>query len=359
MRIGIDARMIEHSGIGTYIRNILLRLPELSDNEYVLFGDPNKLEKYNMPVIKSDFPIYSLAEQIFFPNVIKKAGLDLFHSMHYTMPVVYSGKIVVTIYDLIHLIFPEYLPSKLGCLYAKFMINSACKKSKKIITISENTKDDVMKYFSIDSSKIRVIYLGVSEVFKPSEEKANIMRKEYGRYMLYVGLIKPHKNILRLIEVFRNLKRNKKVKHKLILIGKGKSPYINEVKEKILDYNMEKEILMFENIPIEKLVDFYCGSDLFVLPSLYEGFGLTLLEAMACGCPVVTSNTSSLPEVVGDAGLMFNPYDINSMEETIYNILNDKTLSQNLIKKGFEQINKFSWKETAKSLLRVYEEVFV
>ena len=357
MKIGIDARMIESSGIGTYIKNLVCLLPKISRDEYVLFGSRSKLEKYNLPVIEADFPIYGVKEQIFFPRIIKKEKLDLFHATHYTIPVMYFGKMVVSVHDLIHLVYPEYLSSKPAYYYAKFMMASACRKAKKIITISENTKKDIIKYFHIEPSKIEITYPAVSDDFNPSQAKSEIMKKKYGEYILYVGAIRPHKNILRLLDAFNKLKKEKKIKHKLILIGKGKIPYIYDVRKKISDFSLANEVLIMEEIEQDKLIDFYCGADLFVFPSLYEGFGLPPLEAMVCGCPVVCSNNSSLPEVVGDAALLVNPYNVNEITDAIYKILTNEKLKNNLVKKGFERAKMFSWKKMTEETLKIYEKV--
>lgn len=349
--------MIDNLGIGTYIENLILTLPENNDWEYVLFGSKDKLEKYNLPVVEADFPIYGLKEQILYPAIIKKAKVDLFHSTHYTIPLLYSGQIVVTVHDLIHLIYPEYLPSKLAYYYAKFIISSACRKSKKIITISENTKKDIMKIFNIELSKIAVTYPAVSAEFNFSQKKSETIKKEYGEYILYVGAVRPHKNILRLLEAFNKLKKEKKIKQKLILIGKGKIPYIYEVRKKISDLSLANDVLIVEEIEQNKLVDFYCGADLFVFPSLYEGFGLPPLEAMACGCPVVCSNTSSLPEVIGDAAVLFNPSDTKEIENAIFKVIADRKIMDELIEKGLKRVKLFSWKKMAEETSKIYEEV--
>ncbi|MDO8735372.1 MAG: glycosyltransferase family 1 protein [Elusimicrobiota bacterium] len=357
MLIGIDARMIESSGIGTYIRNLIYWLPKISGHKYMLFGNASKLKKYDMPVTEADFPIYGLGEQIFFPGIIKKAKVGLFHSTHYTIPVMYQGKMVVNIHDLIHLVYPEYLSSKPAYYYAKFMISSACRKAVKIITISENTKNDIIKYFNVEPSKIKITYPAVSDDFNFSPAKSEIMKKKYGEYILYVGAIRPHKNILLLIDAFFKLKKEKKIKHKLILIGKGKIPYIYAVGKKISDFSLVNEVLIMEEIEQDKLINFYCGANMFIFPSLYEGFGLPPLEAMACGCPVVCSNNSSLPEVVGGSALTISPTSADELVSAIYRVITDVNLRNNLIEKGLERAKMFSWKKMAEETLKIYEEV--
>lgn len=352
MKIGIDARMVEHFGIGTYISNIITYLPKNSNNEYVLFGDKLKLKKYGLPIVETNFPIYSLQEQLFFINLIKKESVDLFFAPHYTIPVLYSGKIIVVIHDLIHLIYPNFLSSRFAHWYAKFMIKTALLKSKKVITISNNSKNDILKWFNVDSTKIKVIYPAVGTEFCFSKEKMEIKQKKYGKYLLYVGALRPHKNILNLVKVFNNLKTKNKIEHKLILVGKGKKFYVDEIK-KIAN----KDCIIVDNATKEDIIEFYCGAKLFIFPSLYEGFGLPPLEAMSCSCPVAVSNTSSLPEVVGDAGIYFNPNNLDDMEQKIMLVLRDENLREQLVQKGLQRKKLFSWDKTVKGILEVFNEV--
>ena len=357
MRIGIDARMIDSSGIGTYIKNLIYWLPKVSNYEYILFGNEQKLKPYGLQIVQADFPIYGLKEQLFMSRIINNKNIDLMHFTHYTIPIMYSGNMVVNVHDLIHIVYPEYLPSKFALLYAKFMIGSACKKAKRVITISEYTKKDIIKYFQTESKKISITYLAAGDIFKPSSIIAEDMKKKYGKYFLYVGAIRPHKNILFLLESFIKLKKEKNILHKLVLIGKGKIPYINHVRKKISDYSLQNDVLIIEEIKQEELVSFYCGADIFLFPSLYEGFGLPPLEAMSCGCPVISSNTSSLPEVVGDACILVDPNNMKNFTDSIYNVIINENLKKELIKKGFERLKLFSWEKTAKETVNIYKEV--
>lgn len=354
MKVGIDARMVDNLGIGTYIKGIIQWLPKLSNYKYVLFGNSKRLEFYNLPVVEFDCPIYGLKEQVLFPGVIKKAGIDLLHLPHYNAPLFLQQKKVVTIHDLIHLIYPEYLPSKKAYFYARFMIGQACKNAEIIIADSQSTKNDIVKYFNIAPSKIKVIYLGYSRDFRQSSEKAAKSKLEYGKYLLYVGAIRPHKNVLNFIDAFYMLKQEKNIENKLIIVGKGKPPYIDEVRKKINSYNLGDEVLIFENVPQKKLVELYCGAELFVFLSFYEGFGLPPLEAMACGCPVITSNAASLPEVAGEAGIMIDPYNIDEMKQSIYRVLTESELRRQMIEKGLRRVKLFSWEKTVKKTLEIY-----
>jgi glycosyltransferase involved in cell wall biosynthesis len=357
MRIGIDARMIEHSGIGSYIKTLVSYIGKFDKNDYVLFGDPGKLEQFNIPVIKADFPVYSITEQIKLPGLLKKSGIDLFHETHYNVPYFYNGKLITTIHDLIHLIMPEFLPSKAAYLYAKFMIAYACKKSEKIITISQHTKNDLVKYFNVEPSKIEVIYIGVNPVFKPSKEISGEMTKKIGKYILYVGAVRPHKNVHTLIEAFIALRNKHNIEHKLVLIGKGKPEYIAKIGSIIALNKLENIVLRPEVKSQEELAKYYCGADIFVFPSLYEGFGLPPLEAMACGCPVISSNTSSLPEVIGDAGIMVGPKNVNAFADSIYNVISDPELKRSMSLNGIARSKSFSYEKTVKETAEIYNQI--
>ena len=234
----------------------------------------------------------------------------------------------------------------------------------KIITISDFTKNELINYTNISPNKIKTIYLGVDNQFKQlSSKEIEDIRMEYklpNSYILYVGSEQSRKNFISIIKALYNLKKKYNLKD-LKLIKAGRSQIHDSQRNKIFDLikelNLEKDIIFTNYVSEEYLVKLYNAADIFVYPSLYEGFGLPPLEAMACGCPVITSNTSSLPEVVGDAGIMINPYDIDSLTESIHKILADNDLKKELSKKSLERAKFFNWKKTADQTLEVYEEV--
>ncbi|MFH1369553.1 MAG: glycosyltransferase family 1 protein [Elusimicrobiota bacterium] len=356
-KIAIDARMIDHSGIGTLLKNILSRLPKTGNLDISLIGRRDQLDKYGLSIIEADYPIYGIKEQLLMPGLLRKNDISLYHATHYNVPVLFGGKMIANIHDLIHLVFPHFLPSKAAYLYSKFLFAAACRKSKKIITISEHTKNDIIDQFKTDPSKIEIIYPGVSADFSPSAEKASAMKKIYGKYILYVGAVRPHKNVLKLVEAFILLKKSQNIEHKLIIIGKSKPEYLRQINRILSENLLKDEVLHFENAEAGNLVDFYCGAELFAFPSLYEGFGLPPLEAMACGCPVVTSNVSSLPEVVGNAALTVNPDCAEDISSVIHKMISNDNLRKELISKGLERAKIFSWEKAAERTMKIYEEL--
>ena len=347
MKIAVDARMINMSGIGTYIQNLI------KNNCYnIALGNLEELKKYEKYIdeeIEFNEKIYGIKEQLRFPyKKLKKLKPDVLHVPHYNVPIFYRGKMVVTIHDLTHLVHKEFLPNKFAYYYAKFMMWIAIKKATKIITVSENSKKDILKFFKVNPDKIEVIYNGISldQFYKKEKKDINYLYQKYNipenrKNILYVGNLKPHKNLERLLEAFSKI--TNKDDYNLILVGKAFKNYnVLEEKEKLL--NINKNVIHTGIVSQEELVDFYNLSDLFMFPSLYEGFGLPVLEALACGTKVACSNSSSIPEVGGDFVDYFNPYSIDEIKEKIEKNLFDSKKSEIEIRNW---LNKFNWKDVS------------
>lgn len=333
-RIALDARMIHKSGIGTYIKHII------GSSYQVILGNPN--DGATIPFYAKN---YSIKEQLSFPyKKLRQAKIDVLHVPHLNIPIFYRGKLVVTIHDLTHLKYPQFLPSKLHYFYFKFMIGLACKKASKILTVSENTKKDLIEFFGVNPNKISVIPLAAGKEFihKNKSEVCYLKKKyhipEAKKIILYVGNLLPHKNLSFLLKAF-NLLKNKD-ECCMVLVG--------NFFENRLNLNVkEQSIICTGFVSQEELVDFYNLSDLFVLPSLYEGFGLPVLESFACGTPVACSNTSSLPEVGGDFAFYFNPENEFDIANKIEAALNTETNPSELC----YYAKKFFWEKTAQATI--------
>lgn len=341
--------MINYSGIGTYIRCLLSEYRKLgADIEFSVFGNPQELEKYHMNVRKLTVPIYSIREQLLLP--LKIGTATLFHSPHYNAPLFYNGKLIVTIHDIIHIKFPEYLPSRKACLYARYMLKHVTQKAVRVITSSHHTKSDLIEQ-NVPAEKIEVIPFGVEEKFYPIEDENLLLdfRKKYGlsdNFILYVGNLKSHKNLGILLKAFTCLKKDKKIEETLVITaGRG-----------LIDEEIEQHVKSLPFIPDDEMPLLYNCAKLFVFPSLYEGFGLPPLEAMACGVPVITSNSASIPEVVGDAGIMCDANDVDCFKDAILHLLTDDPKRDELKAKGIARAKSFSWTETAKKTIAVYRE---
>ncbi len=350
-KIAIDARMIEMSGIGRYIQNII------NNGIYdVALGDEALIRKYNksIKVIQYKEKIYGLCEQLKFPvEELKVEQIQLVHFPHYNVPILYKGDFVVTVHDLTHIIFPKFMKNKIASLYAKILLKNACEKSKHIFTVSENSKKDIEKYFDIKQDKISITYDAVDDKYKKVDiaslkylrEKYNISEKQ--KVILYVGNLKKHKNLNRLLQAFSQLNDIEHIR--MILVGKDfDNENLDNIEKRL---KIENYIIHTGVVNDKELVDLYNLADIFIFPSLYEGFGIPLLEAMACETIVLCSNTSSMPEVVGDAAVLFNPYEVSDIANSIQSVINEQIDSNEYIKKGIKQYRKFSWEDSNKEII--------
>ncbi len=342
MRIAIDARMIQMSGIGTYIKTLM------GHGIYdIALGDEKDILKYDksVKVINYSDKIYGAGEQLHFPfKELKKSRADLLHVPHYNVPVFYRGKLAVTVHDMIHLVLPQFLPNKFAYLYAKFLIGYAVHKADVVFTVSENSKKDILRFYKVREDKIVVVYNAVDAKFTHRDrreveyliDKYNLPKNK--KVIMYVGNLKPHKNLPRLLEAYSKMSGRENTC--LVLVGKAFDS--EDLTPRIKSLGIEDSVVRTGIIVDNELVDFYNLADLFVFPSLYEGFGIPPLEAMACGTPVVCSNNSSLPEVVGDAAYMFDPYEEKQIGDAMEKVLYDDTLADALIERGYKRAAMFT-----------------
>jgi glycosyltransferase involved in cell wall biosynthesis len=247
--------------------------------------------------------------------------------------------------------------------YFRFSLPRAIRRATQIIADSENTREDILKYFGLPFDKVKVIHLGLEETFKPIRDHNLLQRirnkyKLNRKYLLYIGNTRRNKNIDGLLRGFHYLINHFQVDPQLTLVVAGYKQYRSrELREKVQKLGFINRFMQLGTIDEQDLSAVYSAAEIFLMPSFYEGFGLPALEAMACGTPVVVSNTSSLPEVVGDAGIFINPHSPEDIANGIYKLLMDETLRSNLIEKGMKRVEKFSWNEAAQKLLTIYQEV--
>ncbi|HXV60660.1 MAG TPA: glycosyltransferase family 1 protein [Vicinamibacteria bacterium] len=365
LRIAIDGRKINDFGIGTYLRNLIRLLPRLDTvNEFHVLcyrQDEDLLRSFSSacrPVFVGA-QNYSLSEHWAIPLALKRIRADLFHSPHYVLPFVTPCPAVVTVHDVIHLLFPQYLPSRFATHYARYMIGRALSHAKLVMTVSNASKRDLLGFFDIDGDKIRVIPNGIDPALTRELEPEAIerIRRRFqltGRNALFVGNIKPHKNVERLIDAFARLREDPAFSDlTLIVVGEEISKY-PALRRAVERHNLRACVRFFGFVPEMTLVGLYRAADIFVFPSLYEGFGLPPLEAMANGTPVVTSRISSLPEVVGDAAITVDPYDIDEIAHAMKSILTDGSLRNRLIEAGHAQAQRFSWESAVAQIHAAY-----
>jgi len=364
--IGLNAHLLSlahtyrGAGINWYIHNLLLNLA-LADqeNQYTVFlGDrrfpPNPGLTLRVSWLPTTHPLVRIGwEQLVQPFIVWQEKIDLLHSLAFVTPLVSPCPSVITIYDLSFLIFPQGF-KYLKRLYLTLLTRLSARKARRIITISESTKRDTVRLLGVSSEKVDVVYCGVDKAFHPlSEREVAPFRQKCGlpeRMILFVGTIEPRKNVVRLVEAYSHL-RDRQVK---LVIGGARGWLYEEVFARVEELDLTGDVLFPGYISPDELPLWYNAAEMFVYPSLYEGFGLPPLEAMACGTPVITSNVSSLPEVVGEAGLTVDPMDSKGLAEAMNQVLGDEVLRQSMRERGLARAGHFSWAKAARETVGVY-----
>lgn len=375
MRIVLDARWIfeELSGIGLYTRQLISNLVEIDqDNEYVLLFDDGELlereeretgsgEAANFTSEMLSYSVFSPASQLRMCGLLRRLKADVFHSPNYMIPFAAFPRrrcgctaCITTIHDLIPLLFPEYTPRALKTRFYpvfKSVMRQSVARADAVIVPSESTRRDVLEHLlpaSQERMNLRVVYQGVSPEYRPSDE----VQRE-ARTILYVGRFDPYKNVGKVIEAYAAL-RKRGLEAKLRIIGSDDLRY-PQARELAVGLGIDAEIDWCGYVDGDALLDAYRRAGVFVLPSRYEGFGLPVLEAMACGAPVVCGNRSSLPEVVGDAAITVDPDDVDAIAAAVESVITDEDRAKRMSGEGLERARIFSWRKTARNTLRVYE----
>ncbi|MCL5435175.1 MAG: glycosyltransferase family 4 protein [Patescibacteria group bacterium] len=370
MVIGIDARLWSQTGIGRYTRNLVFNMLKLDElNEYVIFVQKKeekeikdqiskfKIKNLKLKIIAVDIKWHTISEQIKFASILNKEKLDLVHFPYFSVPIFYNRPFVVTIHDLIVHHFPTGKASTLALpLYKakliayKIVIKKATQKAKRIITVSNSTKAEIIDHLKISEDKIEVIYEAFDDKLKIENLKFKIGK--YGKYFLYVGNAYPHKNLERLIKAFSKISKDYK-DLRLILIGKKDYFY-----QKLEKENKSDRIVFFGNATDDELSSFYSNAIALVAPSLMEGFGLPVLEAMSLRCLVIASDIPAFREIAQDEILYFDPKDVEDMSAKLKNVIeNENKYKKEILDKAFEQTKNFSWEKSARETLKTYEEV--
>lgn len=366
--IVIDARLYgpKHTGIGRYTKNILLSLthqPDFSRYRFSLIVYPELLSEIktdlgdNFNYLTTNIRHYSLKEQLFLPFVISRLKPDLVHFTHFNKPLFYFGRSVVTIHDLIKHFFRgkanttknsfSYWPKYLSYL----LITHITIKTNTLIVPSNFWRQYVIKHFNISPSKITTTHEAVDPDFKKNLNKINPDSKPIGDYLLYTGNLYPHKNITIILQALKDLP-NLKLK-----IISARSFFTDQIKNEAKKTKVNHQIDFLGYIPDSQFKQLYSRAIALVHPSLMEGFSLTGLEAMALGCPVISSNSSCLPEIYQDSVLYFDPHNSHQLVKQINRLIKSPHLRRQLIQKGCRQVNKYSWENTAKKTLSVYQRL--
>ncbi|MDO8512212.1 MAG: glycosyltransferase family 1 protein [bacterium] len=365
-RIALEARSLSTlgGGVRTYTKEVISRILKAeSSDEYIIYHDSKKnLSSFpgaEEKVVSVGHPLFRIGWDYFLlPQALKRDKIDF---IHYFKPATTPFKkpvAIATMYDVIPLLYPE-TQTAIQLAYWRKQLPLTAKTCAHLITISECSKRDIVRLLQVDPAKITVTPLGVDSKFKPVSEIEKIaMREKYRlpeKYILYLGTIEPRKNVARLIRAFNKVAGN--IPHSLVLAGKWGWSY-EDVKEEIAKSPFKDRIISLSYVESEYLPSLCSAASIFVFPSLYEGYGLPPLEAMACGTPVITSNVSSLPEVVGDAALTVDPLDEDALSKAIERLALDTALQNELSEKGLARAKQFNWDKTAEMTLGVYKKVF-
>ncbi|MBI2954268.1 MAG: glycosyltransferase family 4 protein [Chloroflexi bacterium] len=368
MRIGVDGRYVQDyfPGIARYTYNLAASLADIVENEIVFYYDPRATNsRYDLGHLHQpgkldlrvlDVGAFSPLAQLRVPLKLWSDRIQVFHSPYYIKPYAHVGKSVVTIHDVIAAVHPEYLPSRRALAAFRISTGLALATATRIITPSTHSKKDLMRLYKVNPEKVDVIYEACDARFRPRDRSSlEHIRERYAlprAYVLYVGINKPHKNLVRLVEAFSSL--HDVTSASLVIAGKEDKRY-PQARLAAAKSPARDKIIFLGNVPEVDLPYIYNLADAFVFPSLYEGFGLPVLEAMASGVPVICSQASSLPEVTGSAGLMIDTENTDALAEAIARVLEDEALRQELRSRGTVQASTFSWHRAARQTLEAYE----
>jgi glycosyltransferase involved in cell wall biosynthesis len=359
--VAIDARWLV-GGIGTYTRNLLEGLHGCANglqiHAIVRSGDAASLQECCVRMTVLDVPIYTVREQVLIPRAAR--ACDLLHIPHYNAPLLHRGPLVVSIMDVIHLSSP-YRWNLGRYFYAKPMLNMVARKADHIITVSEYSKAQIIEILGVAGSKITVIPCGVKAEFKPNgnagecSEALKILGI-HGPYLLYVGNLKPHKNVSILLRAFAQLNSQKQLRHSLLIVGDDRR-WRHSVEEECRQLGIKEKTVLVPYVSQSLLPKIYAAAEVLVMPSIVEGFGLPVVEAMACGTPVVASRVASLPEVGGDAVLYFDPTNPEELAAQIARVLDSSELRTEMRDRGIQRAKQFTWPEAALRHIDIYNQL--
>lgn len=376
MKISIELKpcLKNKSGIGVYAYELTKRLQSFKELE--LEGDifnflnrnsiPTEIEELNIKKNICRFFHYEVYRRMwgFLPikyNSFFREHADIYQFFNFVVPPKISGKVITTIHDLTYILYPETMKETNRKRLEKDM-RITVKRADYIITVSENSKRDIIKYLGVDESKIDVVYNGVDETYKEilGKERIDAVKSKYsieGKYLLYLGTLEPRKNIETIIRAYNCFKKVDKNNIKLVLAGK-KGWLYDSIFKLVEEFGLEEKVIFTDYVDDNDKAALYQGAEIFLFPSLYEGFGIPVIEAMASKTPVITSSSSSLPEVAGDAAIITEPLDYKMISASIERILNDNGLREKMIAEGVKQADKFNWDVSAEKLKNIYYDLY-
>jgi len=369
MRIGIDGRYIQDHfpGIGRYTYHLARNLAAVAPGDaFFLFVDPGAansrydlapfVEAPNVRLIPATVGTFSFRQQMVLPALARQHRLDLYHNPYYLVPYAMPCPMVATVHDMIPMLYPESVPGSALPTVFLLMVRLTVFRARRVIVGSQSTRRDLLRVIPSADRKVSVVYYAVDESFSPQPEgRIAEMRRRYGldaRYLYYLGANKPHKNLVRLVEAWASLPDEVRAGAELVLAGHEDERY-PQVYEAVTRLGLH-DVRLLGAVPDDDLAPLYSEATGFIFPSLYEGFGLPVIEAMACGTAVACSNTSSLPEIVGQAAITFDPHNETDMALAMRRLLQDDGLRRYLAEEGQRRAGQFTWKRAAEETLKAY-----
>ena len=374
MKIMIDARSVDirQSGVGNYVTHLIKGLNAVDrKHQYALMitttqrghlpDDLKAFENYAVPFSNENHVLGDPWEFFLLPGSLRNRGVDLFHGPAFMAPPFHRGfRSIATIHDLVAFHHPQTIPTKYA-YYMRFLIGLMIRKATCIITDTKVIRQEIIDEFHVSQERVFAVPIAVSDLFRPVTDPARIrhIKERFGikkHYFLHVGNIEPRKNLTSLFLAFRRIREKIRKDYQLVVVGK-KGWLYGDIFETLRESGLTDDVVFTGYVREEDIPVLYSGAEFFVFPSLYEGFGLPVLEAMRCGTPVLTSHVSSMPEVAGEAALYVDPCSVEDISEKVLKLAYDDTLKARLREKGFIQASKFTWEKTARETLKVYEAV--
>ena len=362
--IGLDTRNFQDYGIGTYARNLVRALAGLDrENRYMLLARPQDRDAFldlpeNFQPVFEKAPVYSVRELVALSWRLLRLRVDVYHSTHYVTPAVLNSPVVVTVHDVLHLFYPDFLPSRFAFLYAQRMIHRTLSRADRIIAVSQGTRADLVQHFDVDGRKVQVVYNGVGEPFRrklPPEELERWRRDLglQGPYVLFVGNPNPRKNLDTVVQAYARARRMASFDAPLVCIGDRAGTEL-KIRLRAANLGISGQVRLLGRVAPEALPAIYQGASLFLYPTLYEGSPMPVVEAMASGVAVISSNTAPLKEVAEGYAHLVDPLDIEGMAKAIAHCMSDPEHRAALARLGSKRAEDFRWSNTARKTLDIY-----
>lgn len=373
-RIAFDARYVNdrYHGIGRYAFRLVEALAVMaSEHHFIVFRGRGSDSRFhwqglaalpNVELREGPWPLYGPHEQFLWPLLLRQAQADLFHSPYIVAPLFAPCPVVITVHDLIFDRYPAYMPSAWARPYYRLLMTWGTRRARRIIAVSRATAADLTRIYRMPPEKITVIPEGVDPHFSQpvdGDQLRSLSRRYHlpRPFILTVGVRRPHKNLARLVEAFAAIAPE--TAHDLVFVGPADPRFPDEALQAVARHQLNGRVHFLGWVPEADLPGLYALATVVVLPSVIEGFGLPALEAMACGTPVLVADASALPEVVGEAGMRVDPYDVAALAEAMRKLLRDGDLRRRLGQAGRQRAAMFTWQEAARQLLQVYDDLLL